>query len=550
MHRLTFRKIASCLLSVCITLSVAHAADTAPDPFGAYDPPITATFGRATDDVLDTNFFVLNPDKTWTDNLWTDLYRDTLGIIVAYDWIATEGVEYDQKLRMAVNTGDIPQFINVNAVQLRQLVEMDAIQPLGEAYEAYAAPLTREVLSAYGSGGFDTATFDGKLYGLPITESYIDGADLLWIRTDWLEALGFQPPTTMEEAVDLMIAFANADMDVNQQKDDYGLVFTRNLWDNFASLRGFFNGYGAYPGIWVPDGDGLVYGSTLPGNKEALAKLRELAALGVIDVEFGWQNTVNVAEKTTQGNAGLFYGAQWNSLWPLQANKDRDPDAQWQAFPIVYAQGVSQAVQSDLITTQWTVCRKDVENPEAIVKMFNLFIEKCWGETEEHAKYYAPIDAESVWKLSPVVPYLHYKNLHAYEALTAARESGDYTGVKGEAATIFDKLTLHASGSAQGFALWGWERIYGEDGAYSVLSDYLQQDMYLVDQFLGIPGDTMVDRMDTLVALQNEVFTKIILGDAPLSAFDDFVESFYALGGDQITRDVNAWYHSQPGDVR
>jgi putative aldouronate transport system substrate-binding protein len=530
---------------LCCGLTFTHAAAELPDPFGKYSPAITATFARATDDILDTNFFAIHPDKSWTDNLWVDLYREELGISISYDWIAAEGSEHEQKLRIAVSSGDIPQFLNVDAAQLRQLVEMGAVAPLGEAYEDYAAPLTREVLGMMGADAFRTATFDGKLYGLPLPESYMDGADLLWIRVDWLDRLNLTPPKTMDEALTVMAAFADADMNGNGIDDEYGIVFTKSLWNDFASLRGFFNGFAAYPGIWVPYGDDLVFGSTLPGCKDALAELRKLAELGAIEPEFGIKDSTPTAELVIKGKVGLLYGMQWNPLWPLQSNKDLDPRAQWKAFPIVFTPDAPQKVQSNYITTHWTVCRKDVPYPEAIVKMYNLFIEKCWGETEENAKYYAPLDAESIWKLSPVTPYLPVKNKLAYQSLDAARRSGDYSGITGEATSILTKLRLYESGSAEGFALWGWERIYGENGAYGVLCDYDERGMYLVDQFLGMPGNTMTDRMGTLLELQDEVFTQIILGEIPLDAFDKWVEDFYALGGDQITRDVNEWYHSR-----
>lgn len=45
-----------------------------------YDEPVTVRFVRSTDDTLDANYFSQHPDKTMTDNLWCDLYRDELNI--------------------------------------------------------------------------------------------------------------------------------------------------------------------------------------------------------------------------------------------------------------------------------------------------------------------------------------------------------------------------------------------------------------------------------------------------------------------------------------
>lgn len=517
----------------------------AQDPFGKYDPPITARFVRSTDDTLDTNFFAQYPDKTMTDNLWTDLYRDELGIIVDYDWIVKGGDEYTQKLNIALASGDIPEFLNVSSVQLKQLAEADMIMPLDEIYAAYAAPLTDEILRLDGDAPFEAATYDGKLYGLPVTDSSIDSAHFIWIRTDWLEKLNLKAPTTMEELQAVMMAFAKADFDGNGVDDSFGMVFTQTLWDGYAGLRGFFNGYDAYPQNWVDRDGKLVYGATLPGAKQALAKLNEFYKLGLIDPEFGVKDGAKVAESTTSGKAGLFYGAQWNPLWPLQSNKDLEPDAQWKAFPIVAAsEDIDLKVQSDFGTQYWTVVRKDVEHPEAVVKLFNMFIEKCWGATQENNVYYAPLDSESIWKLSPVTPTHPLKNLNAFLELDAAREANDFSTITGEAASILAKLELFESGSKEGFALWGWERIYGEEGAFDVMRTYKDGGMILTNAFVGAPSDTMTERMSTLQTMQDEVFTKIILGEAPIDDFDKFVQDFYTLGGEQITADVNEWYQS------
>jgi putative aldouronate transport system substrate-binding protein len=49
----------------------------------------------------------------------------------------------------------------------------------------------------------------------------------------------------------------------------------------------------------------------------------------------------------------------------------------------------------------------------------------------------------------------------------------------------------------------------------------------------------MVERLSTLDQMENEVFTKIIMGAADISEFDKFVEDWKRLGGDDITREIN-----------
>lgn len=510
-----------------------------------YDEMVTVRFVRSTDDTLDANFFSQYPDKTMTDNLWCDLYRDELNIDVQYDWIVKGGDEYDQKLNIAISVGDIPEFMNVTALQAKQLAEAGLIMPLEDIYEEYATEQTKEVMLETGTSPFDAVTFDGHLYALPVVGETLMIADLLWIRTDWLEKLNLPVPTTMDELVATAEAFCAADFDGNGEADTVGMAIAKDLWGQLFSMRGFFNAFDAYPGIWVEDENGqLVYGSTLPGTRDALETLHEMYEKGLIDPEFGVKDGGKVAEDTTAGKCGLFFGSQWNSIYPLQSNKNLEPDGQWQAFPIVTATGNPVKAQTDVGTTSWTVVRKDVEHPEAVVKMYNLFIDKCWGPENENGVYYAPLDSESIWKLSPVTPTKPDKNLNAFLDLEAARASGDYSNVTGEAYSILVKLQAFESGTEEGFALWGWERIYGAEGAYGVLNHYKENNLTQDNMFVGAPTETMTSRMSTLQDLQDEVFVKIILGESPIEAFDQFVNDFNALGGEQITAEVNEWYAS------
>jgi putative aldouronate transport system substrate-binding protein len=265
----------------------------------------------------------------------------------------------------------------------------------------------------------------------------------------------------------------------------------------------------------------------------------------MIDPGFGVMDASKVAELTTTGHAGIVYGAQWNAIWPLQFNKNADPKAQWQALPIVTATGHEALVQSSTVTNKWTVVKKGAEHPEAVVKMYNLYIDTNWGENNQNSVYYAPIDSESIWKLSPICPEMPNKNIDAFLQLEDARKSCDTSHIKGKALSIQNKLDLFAQGSKEGFALWGWERVYGSEGAYSIYRDYLNSGRIVSDRYTAAPTETMSDFLSTLKAMQNEVFTKIILGDAPIESFDRFVSDFYALGGQRITDEVNSWYRLQ-----
>lgn len=524
-------------------------AATANGPMTKYDPPIEISMVRNLSDVVENNVLAVLDGETFEDNRWSRVYEEELGIKITYDWVVKgnpDSDQYLQKMNVTLASGELPDVIPVNAVQLKQLVDADMVEDMTALYEQYATPLLKDILSQEGPAPFDAATYDGKLMAIPETGSNMESGMYVWIRTDWLDNLGLQPPKTISDVMEISRAFTEDDPDGNGLNDTFGLAATKELWGGFAGLEGFMAGFNAYPNIWLEDENGqLVYGSIQPEVREALQALQNMYKNGELDREFGIKDGTKVSEDITAGKIGMEYGEQWNSIWPLQNNVNNDPNAQWRAFPIVSNESDLTKVKVPLKfrTTKYFAVRKGAANPEAVIKLFNMHVEKNWGETAQFDYYYAPPEAESVWQLSPVQPAPPKKNVEAFRAIDAARATGDFSVLEGEAKTIQEKIEAYESGSEEGFALWGWERIYGTEGSMGIADQYDKNNQYLLDKFVGAPTPTMVDKQSTLEKLQDEVFVKIILGD-PIETFDKFVEDWLSLGGELITKEVNEWYAS------
>ncbi|MGF7029211.1 putative aldouronate transport system substrate-binding protein [Paenibacillus mucilaginosus] len=485
------------------------------------------------------------PGETLGDNRWTRIYEQELGIKVKYDWTA-KGDLYQKKLGVAVASGNIPDVVKVNAQQLRLLTNKGLIQELSQVYERYASPLTKEILSQEGTGPFDAATIDGRLMAIPETNSSIDRALLIWIRTDWLYKLGLRPPQTIDDVLAISKAFTTGDPDRNGRPDTYGLAVTQNLWDPAMGVAGFMAGYGAFPNLWVTNSFGeLEYGGIQPEVKTALQELQNMYRSGQIDSEFGMKDSTKVGKQVAAGKIGMLYGEQWSSF-AVQGSRGIDPSAEWQAFPLVSGSGEPPQVPLRFSTWQFYAVRKDVPHPEAVIQLFNLHLEKNWGASAAYESYY--ISPLPVWQLSPVTPYPARKNLEAFQQLDKARRTGDFSFLKDEARAIKKRLDAYASGGPDKESGWGWEKIYGPNGAYGIIDRYEQNHQLLPDGFNGALTDTMMDRQTILNELQDEAFIRIILG-RPIDEFDRFVEEWHRLGGDRMTEEVNRW-HAEKGRER
>jgi putative aldouronate transport system substrate-binding protein len=517
------------------------------DPLGKYDPAIDVTFVRAIDDDLAGNILPKTPGETIEDNRWTKLYQEQLGVNIKYDWTVKGGYQQDaylQKINVTLASGELPDVSIVNSSQLKQLADSDMIEDMTKYYSDYASAYTKDVYTQEGTAVLDSATFDGKLMAVPQADASIESAQFLWIRADWLKKLGLQPPKTMDDVLKISEAFTTQDPDGNNKNDTYGLALTKDLYSGCMGIEGFFAGYHAYPNFWNEDSSGkLVYGSVQPEMKVALQKLAEMYKAGQIDKEFGVKDGGKVAETIAAGKIGMDIGEQWNPMYPLISNFNKDNNADWTGYSLVSADSNKLMVPLKFRTSLYYAVRKGYEHPEAVVKLINMHLEKNWGETNDFGKYYMPAENGNVgvWKFSPVAPYPPFKNLNAFLDIEKARQSNSISSLKGEPKVIEANLEGYAKGDK---LQWGWEKIYGVNGVYNVLKKNKADDQLLVEKFVGAPTKTMVERKSTLEKMEKEEFVKIIMGAAPIEEFDKFVSDWKKLGGEEITKEVNEWHDS------
>ena len=71
-----------------------------------------------------------------------------------------------------------------------------------------------------------------------------------------------------------------------------------------------------------------------------------------------------------------------------------------------------------------------------------------------------------------------------------------------------------------------------------------QIDVRKQNYFTGAATPTMVSKWNLLRQSEMETFNKIIYGNLPIDAFDQFVANWKSNGGDQITQEVNDWFKS------
>jgi putative aldouronate transport system substrate-binding protein len=402
------------------------------------------------------------------------------------------------------------------------------------------------MLHVDGGAAMKSVTFNGKLMGLPITNagSGIVSSSVIWLRTDWLQKLNLAEPKTIDDVYKIAAAFAKNDPDGNGKADTIGIGVNNELLQSFGSLTGLFNAYHAYPTFWVKDAsDKLVFGGIQPEMKQALEKLQQLYKDGVIDKEFSVKPWKKLSEDAAAGKLGMAYGYYADATAFLKDNRKNDPSADWKAFPIVSADSKPSLPQANDSATSFFVVKKGLKNPEAVIKLLNLYLKKYYQTDYSGSKNPFVTDTTTgifPGKYFPLLIDPADVNIKAHlQVMDELKNNGDGSKLGFPASVHFTRISAFRKGDD---SMWFSERTFGLGGSFAVFNNYLKDKTYQYNAFTGAPTATLVEKNSTLEKLQIEMMTRIIMGAAPISDFDKYVSQWKSTGGDVITKEVNDYY--------
>lgn len=516
------------------------ASVTKEDPFGKYSPAIEITTVKATPNPATVKYA---SGESASDNPWTKQYEDELGIKVKYKWMV-DASQWQQKSNLMIASGDLPDFFKADLSQFTQLLRAGQLSDMTEVYEKYASPYTVEIMTEGGNAPLESAKYKDKLMAIPFTGLPNEGVPILFLRTDWLKKLNIPEPKNLNDLFNISQAFTKNDPDGNGKDDTIGIILDKDIFSSMHG-QGIAYGYHAYPNAWIKDKSGkLVYGSIQPEMKKVLEKMQELYKSGQIDKEFGTKDIAKVYEDLTNGKVGIFCNGFWSPLYPIQSLYNNDSSTEWKSYPIPSIDEKPAKSAIGLGVLGYWVVRKGAKNPEAIVKMLNVWTRTFYGNKDDdvYHKLVNGADGNEIWQNADVQCYRGFKNLAGYynvnEVIKGTKTVADLTPEERE---TYTKIKKFEGGDK---SLWCWGQIYGPSGSMGAVDYYKSNNLYIQNEFYGAPTKTAISKGATLGKLEQETFTKIIKG-ASLDEFDKFVTSWKKLGGDDLTQEVNEWYKSK-----
>lgn len=513
------------------------------DPFGKYNPPINIEMVNQN---FDPNGVKLKNGDTIGNDVYTRVYSDRLGINIKYRWTAV-GEARDQKLNIMIASGDLPDIFQVNQIQYEKLVKSDKIADLTEVYGSYASDYTKKYYSGEYSKSLDVLKKDGKVYGLPLFGIYHENVPVIWIRSDWLKNLNLNAPKTGEELFNIAEAFTKKDPDGNTKDDTYGISLNNNI-----NITAYWNMFHSYPSIWNKDSSNKLsqgmFGSQerIDATKAGLLKLQEFYKDGIIKKDFATMDSNKSNEDVVAGKCGIVFGGLWDGYGTLFNNVQKDPKADWIPIAVPSVDANPATVSTDPVSIFGIfVVKKESKNPEALVKMINLFHNLNNNpETMEFAKYNTDAaDGNAILAISPIQVWNPIFNIEGFRAIKDVNDKKIELSTLPECYKMFyDQMTAFTEKNDR--AQWSAISGYSVNGSVSVAEYYIKNKSHVLNEFTGVPTKGMQQKQPQIDKLWNQLQPTIIMGGS-ISEFDKFISDYKSAGGDQITQEVNDWYAQQ-----
>lgn len=509
-------------------------------PYGKYPEQLTYTLGK----LSGANNSNLPDGETYENNAYTRLLKERLNV-QNQDVFEAMDEQYTDSVTMVIAQNDLPDVMIVEDLdELQYLVDNDMIADLTDSYNNCMSDTIKNIYGSYGRDILDVVTFGGKIMAIPET-NISDGPNLIWLRKDWMDALGLFAPRTLSDVEEIIRQFKEKDPGHNGAGNTVGLVCDTSLcggcgYSSEYTLDIIFAAYGAFPKQWIYDEDGnVVYGSVQPEAKEALAHIHELYKEGILDQDFLMRTSSNLIELIVDGQCGSFFGPWWAPNNPLMQAVEQNKDAEWQPYLIATEKSGLTSYHTQNPSGKYIVVRKGYEYPEIACKIVSVLFDYLRyndRDNQEIVDYYKENVDPTARPFAINVDYnnalqICYGELnHVFAGDKSADDLNVLEYSYYEACESYLKDAENASAE-------DWAAYTSRITACKILNDGRTNK---VESLYFGETETMVTDWWSLENLESDTYLKIVTGESSLDEFDRFVENWYQNGGETITKEVRA----------
>ena len=354
---------------------------------------------------------------------WANITEET-GITI--EWTELAAGTAAERIPLMLSSGDLPD------VFWAVLSDAQVLQNESNlfAMEDYMEDFAPNSLATYDQLGVDwkeiATTPSGHIFGFlgryeSLYENTGDGIQI--INKAWLDKVGMDVPTTLDEFTEVLRAFKEQDPNGNGQADEIPYCFSEDMWCAYATNTmgwwGIGDGAGSDTTSSKSTRDGKVTGSVNTDEyRQYLEYTHSLYAEGLMDQEGFSQNTEVFSTKIKSGQVGTYFC--WTALEYLPSEQEKD----WVVLPPIQAiEGVDpiangEVDRSTIQKNKWVITTS-CEHPEAAMRLWDYQARdveskmtvamgekgELWDEYEDGSGYYFVVPEDT----TPAFTFVHMK---------------------------------------------------------------------------------------------------------------------------------------------
>lgn len=363
------------------------------------------------------------------------------------------------------------------------------------------------------------SSYQGKDLGFPMVAPMSRG-QTVQIRTDWLEKLGMDKPSTISEFEAYLEAVKTKDPDGNGKDDTYGLCGARWGGDIIANLATAFLPAGDN---WWLDADGMLRHPGLhPNYKQLLATIISWQQKGYLPPEALLSDDDQRQDWLVNNQLGALAGWYSAPIGGRVALIENVPDAWYEPINLTGLDDAANAYVNEKSYTSMVVVTSKCKDLDAVARYFNFMY-----------------TTEGITMLTYGIEGLTY----------TVEDDGSPTILKDNGGTALCYACYIPQIATDGLLPWGF--FAGKDYTLTLYRGLLKATdalpgFDLPDKLVPYNATAMesYDKQTDLKTFFSEQRAKVLAGEIPLENWDQIMETWLSIGGAQYTDDRNAQYQA------
>ncbi|MCU6708380.1 extracellular solute-binding protein [Paenibacillus sp. J5C_2022] len=482
-------------------------------------------------ETLDVTFFTGLAPIAATDwsqvKLWQE-YEKMTNIKVKFDLVPRASLS--EKRNLALAGGEYPEAFYQALIPNGDILkygEQGIFVRLNEYIDNFA-PNFKQILDSNPAVRKAITMPDGGIYSFPwIFDPAFTSLTMgprVWINKDWLDQLGMQEPTTLDEFYSYLKGVKETDLNGNGKSDEipWSAVGLQQIIASLKGSYGFANRGNSHPLVDVEPGtDQLRFFPADPKYKEMLEFIHMLYKEGLIDRDTLTQKTPDMYAKGNQNLLGTTITVNPRITMKLENYVGAG------ALKGPHGDQIYSFVNPSVPLIGGFVITDKAKNVEALVRWIDYF----YGE--EGSRMLMIGFKDVTYKELPDGKFELLDNItNNPDGLSQDQALSKYVTYPGGGAPTIVFQNNYAGGEAQPDSLMTAEKV----------QPYKIDEVWPTFNFTEEENDRMTKLRSDLYTYVNEHEAKFILGDLPFSQWDKFVAGLKDVKLDEFMEIYNTAY--------